>query len=470
MPQVTGAFVGNGGAFGPIEYAGSLYLIGLASYAVTDSDESSIGIFESTDGGATWSQTGSTIAIPSANDAGGIYGDIPTRDAEFLHGCLDVDWPAEPYAYIIHSGLSGGFGCLFVSRFNATLGDFDATSSAGPTIPVSGSLSGHDFLGWMIAQATDRSFGILANLNTAAPSNPDRVYAMSLSSNLSSWSGRAQVAGQTDDFSYTASGIARGEDGLIHGWIEAQGVSFDSEHFIMYHTVVVGGGGGIGSALQSVYSLYDSAGVITGTKIFQSPYTGAFRDGKVYFVAAGAAEGIGSQYNLIAAVADSAEEPTWELQTIDATANAENSYWAGVAANDSAVQVVYNINNSFDTILQSANTDGSTWSGSAEAVDGVEPFFIGGGFFSLGFGITFGLNDYDLWFEVSGAGGAAIIGSAGIPSEEAFGKTHGVFGGGEPETCGAPVPIPPAVPCQQIPVTPAYPGDQDGCPTRGYSL
>lgn len=468
MPQVTGAFVGNGGAFGPIEYAGSLYIIALASIADTESDESSIGIFESTDGGATWSQTGSTITIPSAEDVGGIYGSVATRDPEFFHGCLDVDFPAEPYAYIIHSGLSGGFGCLFVSRFNATLEDFDMTSSAGPEIPFATALGNHDFLGWMIAQSSDRSFGVLANLNSAG-SSTDRVYAMSLNEGLSSWSSRAEVAGQTNDFSYTASGISRGVSGLVHGWIEAQGVSFDSDHFVMYHTIVVGGGGSIGSALQDVYSLYDTAGITTGTKIFQSPYTGAFLDGKVYFIGAGGAIGIGSQYNLISAVAGSEEEPTWEIKTIDDNDVAENSYWAGIASNDTSVVVCYNINNTFDNVLQSFNF-GADWSEPSEAVSIAEPFFIGGLMFSLGFGVTFGQGDYDLWFETSGAGGATIVGSAGIPSEEAFGKTHGVFGGGEPETCGAPVPIPPAVPCQQIPVTPAYPGGQDSCPTSGYSF
>jgi hypothetical protein len=63
-----------------------------------------------------------------------------------------------------------------------------------------------------------------------------------------------------------------------------------------------------------------------------------------------------------------------------------------------------------------------------------------------------------------------VTGVAGIPSDEKFGRTHGITGGGDPQSCGEVELIPPVDGCG-----PAYtpPGDdepQNGCPTYGYSF
>lgn len=465
--QITGAFIPPGGAFGPIEYGSTLYVFAMTSLAETQEENSVLGIFRSLDGGATWSQTGSTITIPSGDELGGIHGGFAVGDPEFLHGCLDVDYPTEPYAYIVHSGLASSVGCVFVTRFDASAGDFDNTSAAGPEIPITGALGNHDFIGWMIAQASDREFGVLANLNTAGVET-NRAYAMSLSEDLGTWSSRLAVPGQTDG-AFAACGIVRGDGGRVHGLIEKQGYEAEDSDFVLYHTVVIGGGGGIGSALQAITSMTDSSGIITGPNIFESPHTGGYLAGEIMFVVALPPEGIGAEYNLFALHAPSEDEPTWEILSIDATYNAENSYWAGVSSSASVVEVAFNINNSFDSVMASSY-DGSAWGAAVEATDGVTPFWICCNRIVAGLGITFGNGDYDVYFVILGGGGATIVGSAGIPSAEAFGKTHGIFGGGgDGETCGTAVPVPSEESCNSIPVDNRYPGDQDSCPTAGYS-
>lgn len=68
---------------------------------------------------------------------------------------------------------------------------------------------------------------------------------------------------------------------------------------------------------------------------------------------------------------------------------------------------------------------------------------------------------FDVWYvEIPISHGQIITGPLGIPSEEAFGKTHGVLGGGDPLTCGSlsSLPIPPG--CNE-PVLVPNSGDQD---------
>ena len=463
--QVTGAVIGQGGAFGPVEYGGKLYLISLSAFASNLTDTSEIGIFESEDNGATWSQTGSTIEIPSATDAGGDTGPLTVRDPEFLHGCFDVDWPTQPYAYIMHCGMSGGYGCLFVTRFNASTGDFDDTSAAGPQIPITGSLGSHDFIGWMIAQADDREFGVLANLNTAG-SATDRVYAMSLSADLNSWSGRDLVEGQTDG-QYTASGIVRGDDGRVHGWVERQYVDGFDTAFTMYHTVVIGGGGGIGSELQSVLSFFDTSAPITGPKIFQSPYTGGYLDGEVVFICAQPGSGVGTNHHLVAARATSEDEPSWTVETVDNTSNSENSYWAGVGWDGSTIDVAYNINNSFDTVRFSTFA-GTAWSTPADATEDVGPYFVTTQRIAAGLGISFGQNDYDLYFVLVSGGAQTITGVEPIQTKEQFYNTSGVTGGGL-DTCGTPIAVEPSNACN--PVDPDTAIDAPAtCVPQGFSF
>lgn len=466
--RVTGAFVGQGGAFGPVEYAGNLYLIALSAYAETLTDTSEIAIFVSEDDGATWVQTGSTIEIPSATDAGGDLGAFPIGEMQFLHGCIDVDFPTEPYAYIIHCGLSGGYGCLFVSRFNASTGDFDATSAAGPQIPIVDSAGSHNFLGWMIAQADDREFGVLANLNTPDISELDRVYGMSLSADLGTWSGRDLVDGQVAGRVYAGAGIVRGNDGRVHGWVEE--LASSSTQTTMMHTMVIGGGGGVGSELESVYTFTDEDPPITNGKIFQSPYTGGYYDGEVVFFAAKPGSGVGETYNLIAARATSADPPSFTIDIVDGTAAGENSYWAGVGSSASGIDVAYNISNAYDSIHYSIYT-GSSWTTPTEGVTDVEPYFITAGRFSAGLGISFGRflsGENQLWFHVVGGGAIQITGVEPIHTKEQFYNTSGVTGGGL-DTCGTPIAVEPSNACN--PVDPDTAIDAPAtCVPQGYSF
>lgn len=390
--RVTGAFAGQGGAF-IAQYSGALFVVALSSLATTSSAHSTIGIFKSTDQGETWSQVGSEITLPSSDDS--TDSNIPVGDSEWIHGCLDVAFPTNPYGYIVHADPDHK---LMVSRVNFEDEDFDVSGAAGPDIQDPAEEGNHDFLGWMIEQASDGSFGVLANLNSAG-FDTDRVYAMSLSGDLNSWSSKAQVSGQTSGIDYTASGIARGTDGRVHGWIEAQ----DESDFTMCHAVVVGGGGGIGSALQDVVSFTDTGSPTTGAKIFQSPYVGAFNtDGEIAFLFANPGEGVGANFTLSAAHATSDDDPAWTIRVVDAADSPLNSYWAGF---DGGVtfRAAYNVNNATDTLRVAQYASGAWGAPSENTVSGIEPYFVSARSTTLGVAVSFGRfleGEDQLWFAL----------------------------------------------------------------------
>lgn len=448
--QITGAYAGQGGAFGPVEYGGALFVVALSALATASSEHSVLSIFKSTDAGATWTQVGSDITLPSSDDSTG--SNIPVGDSEVFHGCVDINFPTSPYGYVIHADADHK---LIVSRVNYNTEDWDDTSAAGPDIQDPSETGNHNSLGWMIEQASDGEFGILANLNTAG-SDTDRVYAMSLSSDLGTWSSRAQVSGQSGGIYYAATGIARGTSGRVHGWIEAEDSQFD-----MYHTMVIGGGGGVGSALELVAE---------GQRIFRTNYTGAHDEaGNIAFLFVEPAVGVGTNFKLSAAHAVSADPPTFTIVDVDPATSGTNSYWGSIAAG-STLRAAWNASNSFDNILHSSYS--GAWSAAAEGVDGIAPFYIEARQIAAGLGVTFGQEISavnTLWYVLITAGGTvqAIVGIEPIPSGEKLHRTHGVTGGGL-ETCGTPVPVVADNTCN--PVDPDLAVDAPSiCVPQGYS-
>lgn len=425
--HVTGAFVGNGGAF-IAEYGGNLFVVALSAYAVTSSDHSTIGIFKSTDDGATWTQVGSEITLPSSDDSAG--SNIPVGDSDFLHGCLDINFPTDPYGYIVHANADHE---IIVSRVNYSAEDFDDTSDPGPAIQDPSESGNHNFLGWMIEQGTDGDFGILANLNSAG-ADTDRVYAMSLSADLGTWSARTQVAGQTSGISYVATSIARGVTGFVHGFVGVED-GLDND---MYHTMVIGGGGGVGSALEHISE---------GQQIFRSPYCGALTTtGDIAFLFAAPNVGVGTFWKLAAAHAASADPPVFTLEDIDTTASLSNLYWAAVdGAPAGTFRAGYNVNDAEDA-LRASSYDAGTWFSPIESVvDGIRPF-LSARTLDAGVGFTFGnaaaADSRDLYFvflPVSSATTQTITGIEPIPTGEKLHTTHGVTGGGL--DCGTNVPV-----------------------------
>lgn len=454
--HVTGAFAGQGGGF-IAEYDGALFIVALSALAETQSEHSAIGIFKSEDNGETWAQVGSEITLPSSDDSNG--SNIPVGDSEWIHGCLDIDFPTSPYAYIIHLDADHN---LVVSRLNLSTEDFDDTSAAGPSVQDPSEFGNHDFLGWMIEQASDGTFGVLANLNSAG-FNTDRVYAMSLSSDLATWSSRNLVDGQSGSVAYTGTSIARGTDGRVHGLVEVQ----DGANLDMYHTVVIGGPGGVGSELQLIAE---------GEKVFKSPYCGALTTtGEVAFLFAAPAPGVGTNYNLVAAHASSADSPTWSVEDVDTTASGFNSYWAALDGGASGTfRAGYNINDSEDLLRTSVYSSGA-WSSPLESsVADVLPFFVSARTLSAGVGFAFGNaavgSGNDLYFVLLPVGGSAaqITGVSPIGTKEQFYNTSGVTGGGL-ETCGTPVPVQVDNTCN--PVDPDTAIDAPAtCVPQGYSF
>lgn len=454
--HVTGAYAGQGGGF-IAEYDGALFIVALSAVAVTDSEHSKIGIFKSTDDGETWTRVGSEITLPSSDDSGS--SNIAVGDSEWIHGCLDIDFPTSPYAYIIHLDADHN---LVVSRLNLDTEDFDATSAAGPSVIHPSETGNHDFLGWMIEQASDGTFGILANLNSAGFAT-DRVYAMSLSSDLGTWSSRDQVDGQTGSIAYTGTSIARGTDGRVHGLVEVQ----DGSEIDMYHTVVIGGPGGVGSELQLIAE---------GEKIFKSPYCGALTStGDIAFLFASPAAGVGTNYKLSAAHAASADSPTWSIVDVDTTASGFNSYWAALdGVPGGTFRAGYNINDSED-LLRTSVYSGGSWSSPLESsVADVLPFFVSARALTGGVGFAFGnaaVSDYDLYFVLLpiGSGGVqAITGATPISSGERIYNTSGISGGGL-ETCGEPVPVEVDNSCNPVDPDTAIDAPAE-CVPQGYSF
>lgn len=68
------------------------------------------------------------------------------------------------------------------------------------------------------------------------------------------------------------------------------------------------------------------------------------------------------------------------------------------------------------------------------------------------------------FFPIDEGSDQPIVGVSGIISAEAFGRTHGVSGGGDPPGCGA---GPPITPVPGVPATP--PGTPSTCGTIGYA-
>lgn len=410
---------------GPYQYGASLFCFGFVAFGV-------VGVYKSTDEGETWTQVGSTKSVTSSNQT--------------FASCLSNDGE---YVYLLYVGPTPEY--VVVSRLNLSLEDFDSDSPDGPHL--ADGASNAPVLN--IAQASDGVLVVM--LKTFRIGGQSTASIATLNSGISSWSSTTEPSGQTGTKLFLGCGLVAMASGRVHGFVDEE---YSGDHRLL-HVLAYGAGGSIGTDFDEVAEIADGfpnvSAAAFGTKIGV-----AFNSFDV---------GIGNPQAVSVAIAEDADVPTWSVSVVDdSTVGTEvNSQLEMIGGSN--FRLIYWPSGGD---LLAAIYDGVGW-GSPEVLTTPADFavFMDGGEIDNGFGFLYADTDFisdptSLYFHI--AGGATITGSVGIPSEEAFGKTHGVFGGGEPETCGAPVPIPPAVPCQQIPVTPAYPGDQDSCPTSGYSF
>lgn len=413
---------------GPYQYGSKLFCFAFSDYQ-------NIQAFVSEDDGVTWTATGGAKTISSSVNA--------------LGGCKSLDGQS---VYVLY--VSGSFVVqrLKVSRFDMNSGTFVDDSSDGPIL---NSGAGNSPV-LCIEQSTDTTLVILTK--TFRSGSQSTASITTLDEALGSWDTLHDPAGQTGSLLFLGVGLVRGASDRVHGFV----VETDGSDQRLLHVLAYGSGGGIGSAFSEIVP-----------EIMQGfPNVSAAAAGASIAVAYNSPDvGIGSPQAISVAIATDADNPSWTTTVADAaTVGTEDGSQVALIGGDS-LRLVYRPVGG-DVLFSIYN--GASWNLPESLFSpNLNAVYIEGKQITDGLGVLFADTDFSTdavssYFQVPG--GAQINGSAGIPSEEAFGKTHGVFGGGSPETCGAPVHIPPAVPCQQIPVTPAYPGDQDGCPTRGYSL
>lgn len=339
--RVTGGYSPKGGGFGPIRYGTNLYAVLLSStVALGGTDQFSL--FKSEDDGATWAAVGTPIGINSY-----VEGIATVDQGNYIHGCLDNAFPASPYGYIVHLNDGSGGGVvplLLVTRVNFDTETFDSTSADGPNFYTGGTPegAGNDgtkfvpaYVTWAIAQFDDSSFGVLATLQSGSASTNGRVYAMTLSADLTTWSARTEISGQNSSHNVIA-GITKGASDRIHGFVYSSDQS-------LWHVLVEASAG----PLQEISNDSDWN--------YQSTYSAALVGTQIRCLAV---TSVGNE--LQSWYAESADTPTFTLDSIDSSAALFNSLWACLIGG-AAFITGYDLDNASDDTLKVSQYSGG-WS------------------------------------------------------------------------------------------------------------
>lgn len=428
--QIVGASPGlRWGNAGPFEHDGALWTI-----ALTDDTFGAevLGAFKSDDGGATWAQTGSTKAIGTGAFSG-------------FGVCADVDFPSSPYLYIAYVDSASE---MRVARFDVDAEDFDVLSPAGDTlglavVPVI-----------FIEHASDGVLGLLVNYRY--DSGEARVDAYSIVDTLGAFSGPVEIDGQTSGV-WKAIGIARGDGGRVHGFLQT-GVDVAEGRGEIYHTLVLEAGGAIGGAADFVAeSNYDGLASVA--------YNGS--DIAVAYPSPGWADEMAATglLDVLVSVAASADIPAFN----EAAAYTGSITGLAAAANGAQFEVLYGPEGAD---FERAVFDGLAWGGAA--IIGSDPLFAPSArAIAAGVGLIYSTDFSDLWYlelPALAPGGEVLTGET-IPTAEQFFATHGVSGGGPPENCGPGTVVPPEPGCNSNPGSPVDPGDRGRCDVgAGFSF
>jgi len=415
----------QGGPQGSYAHSGTLYCFAF-------SDATTLEAYESSNDGATWTATGSTRTIGSAS--------------EVAASCRSI---SGDYVYVLYVVPDGINTALEVSRFNLGTGAFDDTSAAGPTLTGG---AGSAPLIW-IEESTDGGFGVMAKIfNSNA-----HVAICTLSADLGTWSSLSEPAGQNDsDLLHNAVGIARGVDGRIHGFVRRATIS-TNEHSLL-HVLVVGAGGGIGSAFDEIAAEIDDE--------FFAVSAAALSDGTIGVAYNAPDVGVGTNWKLVSAIAASADTPSWSYEDIDDSSAAD----AGVAGvgliGGTAFRVVWYADGDVFASVYS-----SGW-GAADTLLTSVAGSISGREISGGYGFFYSDFSDDpapsFYFAVTSGDGQDITGVEPIQTKEQFYNTSGVTGGGI-DGCGTPVPVEVDNTCN--PVDPDTAIDAPAtCVPQGYSF
>lgn len=453
--EITGAFTTFSSPVVPYDYGGGT-LFAIAFDALGDygtDDPSTLRVFKSTDAGQTWTS------------AGGGTKDVLTRldtdhDSRRVITRAHPDWPSTPYLYALYCNTDAQ---LHISRYDAAGETWDQESTGD--LDVSTTLPGGfgNLLAWSFDWVDDGDAGGLLYNDTDGylHTNSNRYQRVSyapITRSALSIGTPVRCDGQPDtDIGFRAADVRRGKLGTLHGFAsqsDPEGVEPETT----YQAVLRFTGAGPGAPEL----------VELDTGVVGIPYWAQREDrgGNTYIHVLVAESTPGNGQRLYVGESQTAGVTFAEVTSEDGDGN-DRWQWSVAPNADMYRAWPYPAED-----LQRQTYDGVAL-GSLDLVHdaGATIGTLGAGAFGVGsacvFSIVGSIAAQQCWF--AGVVPITLLGGEGIKSEEAFGRTHGVTGGGDPQSCGTPVVIPPSPTCGPIDVTDVSDEQRDTCPTYGYS-
>lgn len=453
--EITGAFTTFSSPVVPYDYGGGTLFV-LAFDALGDygsDDPSTLRAFTSTDSGQTWTT------------AGGGTKSVLTRletnhDSRRVITRAHPDWPSTPYLYALYCTTDAQ---LHISRYNTSSETWDQESTGDPD--VVGVFPGAfvNLLSWSFDWVDDGDAGgLLYNddlgYENGASNYYSRISYVPITRSSLSFGTPVRCDGQPDtDLAFRACDVRRGSNGTLHGFaVQSDPEGLEPE--TTYQAVLRFTGAGPGAP-----ELVELSSGVVGL-----PYWAQRQDrgGNTYVYVVVAESTPGNGQRLYVGESATVGITFAEVTSEDGDGNdrwqwsvAPNAdiYRAWPYPSEQLERQAYDsvTLGSLDLVHDAADTIGT----------------VGAGAFGVGsacvFSIVGSVAAQQCWF--AGVVPITLLGGEGIKSEEVFGRTHGVTGGGDPQSCGTPVIIPPSPTCGPIDVTDVPDEQRDACPTYGYS-
>lgn len=444
---ITGAYASAAGPVTPYRDAdGVLWVLAFSEVGDYGTDGPCLlRAFKSTDSGATWSAaSGGTKSVLSRLDGDAESRRVVTRD--------HPSWPAQPYLYALYCVDPGE---LHISRYNTAAESWDQESTGD--LPVSTSLDGFgNVLAWSFDWVTDGDAGgMLYNDDTGYLHTNDnryqRVSYVPITRSSLSFGTPVRCEGQPDtDIGFRAGDVRRGGGGTLHGFA-AQSDPEGVDPEVSYQAVLRFTGAGPGAP-----SLDELA-----TGALGIPYA-AFAEvrGADTYLYVVVADGAAPRQVVYVGKSQTAGVTFTQLLSVDG----DGFQWRYSVAPSADIWRAFEP----DTDVQRQAYDGATLGPLSTLYTGETPIgSISAGFYGAVFALNDGAAAQQCYFI---AGLQFITGLAGIPSDEKFGRTHGLTGGGDPQSCGEVELVPPGDGCGPAVDPPGPDEPRNGCPTYGYSF
>jgi len=426
--EITGAYTSPLSPCVPFDDGSTIWVVAFSAVSEIAGDPNTLQVFKSSNGGSTWAAAdGGTKAVYTSR--------IQVR--------ADPLWPAQPYLYALYCTTAGA---LHVSRYDTSTETWDSESSGDPAVTFrypDGRDNNEPLWAFDLQQGADGA--ALANLDgdEVGGTTYYRVSRLAIAKDTLAWSSAVRLAGQSGQVDYSVGDVIRGDGAIgIHGWWGSNDV--DRESF------------------QAVVADEDGSfvNVATSATVADYIYTADWRiDGQLVAVNARS-----ETEETCILFGGSAAAVTWSA--VFSGAGSGFGYPIAFSRRDALLDVFFAWPYP-STDIYVREFDGSSLGASTAIYSGdaaIGP--IGAGTVGPGSGCVFSLVAelvaLQLWFVSIGTT-AQIVGGAGIPSVEMFGRSHGVGGGGPPSQCGPGTPVLPAECGGSGPGLPTPPGQQNAC-------